>query len=135
MICYIGCSMKSFSRVLSSRFISAAVLVVVLGSLCFSVGEGLQLKPFPVSNLTDLHDSKVPAYDPTNRISQYGPLDVPAQSQKRNKRQTVDFDCPSYVGSRGDVTYSLFLFEYDVADSASTLIVRHADGRAPPFLS
>ena len=91
MICYIAGSMKSFSRVLSSRFTSAALLVAVLGSLCFSVGEGLRLRPFPVS--TNLADTQTSEF--TNKIAQYGPLDVPAQSQKRNKRQTVDFDRPS----------------------------------------
>ncbi len=123
--------MKSFSRALSSRFTSTALLFAVLGSLCFSVGEGLRLRPFPVStNLTDTR-----AYEFTNKISQYGPLDVPAQSQKRSKRQTVDFDCPSCVGSRGDVTYSSVFFEYEIVDAASTLFVPHPAGRAPPFRS
>ena len=121
---------------MGSRFTSTVLLAVVLGSLCFSVGEGLQLKHLPVSpNLTDADDSTLPAYDPTNKISQYGLLDVPAHSQKRSKRQTVDFDCPSTIGSRDHITYSLVLFEYETVDAAATLFVPRPEGRAPPLCS
>ena len=64
---------------------SFAVLAVIIGSLCFSVGEGLRLTPFPVSSLTENSE---------NDRSKYGPLDVPAQPQKRSKRQALDLAGP-----------------------------------------
>ena len=106
------------------------VLAVIVGSLCFSVGEGLRLTPFPVSSVTEnAHTSE------KNSLSHYGPLDVPAQTQKRSKRQAVDLACPDSPGARKPVTFFSHLFEYNAVNAGSFLFVPRPDGRAPPFFS
>ena len=61
--------------------------IVVIACLCFSIGEGLRLTPFPVAVFTETE-----AFDDTeNSLRRYGPLDVPARAQSRNKRQVVDY--------------------------------------------
>jgi hypothetical protein len=117
--------MKEFFRAMSCRFVSSAVLAVIIGSLCFSVGEGLRLTPFSVTQLTE--DAET---------SHYGPLDVPAQPQKRGKRQAFDLACPDSEADRKVVqlTFS-YLFEYEVAGTGSLLFVHRPEGRAPPSFS
>src|SRR5262245_14546447 len=67
-------------------------LALIVVSLCFSVGEGLRLTPFPVSNLLQESNGLSVAKDTGgSKRSTYGPLDVPSQVQKRSKRQTTDF--------------------------------------------
>src|SRR5262249_6156706 len=77
--------MKRFARI---------TLAVIVGSLCFSVGEGLRLTLFPVSNLLQIEEPN--GFSVANDAggisrSTYGPLDVPSQIQKRSKRQTTEF--------------------------------------------
>jgi len=105
---------------------SSAVLAVIVGSLCFSVGEGLRLTPFPVSSLTENSE---------NDLSQYGPLDVPAQPQKRTKRHALDLACPGTGGARKIVSSFSYIFEYEAVDTGSLLFVHRPDGRAPPSIS
>ena len=104
---------------------SSAVLAVIIGSLCFSVGEGLRLTPFSVSQLTENAET-----------SHYGPLDVPAQPQKRSKRQVLDLVCPDTEADRkvGLLSFG-YLFEYDATGTGSLLFVHRPDGRAPPSFS
>jgi hypothetical protein len=122
--------MKKFSRAISSRLMSWTVSAVIIGSLCFSVGEGLRLSPFPVSSLSE----NVNATEKTS-LSQYGPLNVPAQPQKRSKRQAVDLACPESSGDRKPVISFSYLLENDPVDAGSLLFVPRSPGRAPPFLS
>ena len=105
------------------------VMAVIVGALCFSVGEGLRLTPFPVSSSTEN------AHTEKNELSHYGPLDVPAQTQKRSKRPVLDLACPDTAAARKPVTSFSYLFEYDPLDSGSPLLVSRSKGRAPPFLS
>ena len=116
--------MKKFFRVMSCRFVSSAVLAVIIGSLCFSVGEGLRLTPFSVSQLTE-----------NSETSHYGPLDVP-QPQKRSKRQALDLACPDSEQDRKVVATSFsYIFEYKAPDTASLPFVHRPEGRAPPSFS
>ncbi|HEY5883891.1 MAG TPA: hypothetical protein VIT88_04350 [Pyrinomonadaceae bacterium] len=73
---------------MTARYLrNTVVSLSVIACLCFSIGEGLRLTPFPVSVV-----SEVEAFDDTNNsLRRYGPLDVPARAQSRNKRQVVDF--------------------------------------------
>ncbi len=81
----------------------ALLLVGAIASLCFSVGEGLRLTPFPAS-------APAGAGVPEGRLGvaelrearphEYGPLDKPSQAQKRGKRQTPDCQCPPSQGVR-----------------------------------
>lgn len=117
--------MKKFFHAMSCRFVSSAVLAVIIGSLCFSVGEGLRLTPFCVSQLTENAET-----------SHYGPLDVPAQPQKRSKRQALDLACPDSQVARKVVPLPFsYLFEYEPAGTGSLLFVHRPDGRAPPSFS
>lgn len=90
-------SRMTFSRCVRTRLLSTLVPLLVLVALCFSIGEGLRLTPFPVSTLTiDQESDRQFAVKASQEISlyKYGPLDVPTQTQKRNKRHTVEFVCP-----------------------------------------
>ena len=113
--------MKKFSR---------AVLAVIIGSLCFSVGEGLQLRPFPVSPPTEDIEASENTF-----ISQYGPVDVPPQTQKRSKRHALDLAGPAPAGARKPVTPFSYLHEYNAIISSSLLFIPRPEGRGPPFLS
>ena len=121
--------MQKFSRTMSSRLMSWTVLAVIVGSLCFSVGEGLRLTPFPVSP-TETTETK---FKPS--LTHYGPLDVPAQPQKRSKRQALDLAAPNASSARKLVTTFCYLSEYEAINAASVLFVPRPEGRAPPFLS
>ena len=105
---------------------SFAVLAVIVGSLCFSAGEGLRLTPFPVSSLTENSE---------NDRSQYGPLDVPAQLQKRSKRQALDLAGPGSGETRKVVTSFSYLFDNEAVGTGSVLFVHRPEGRAPPSIS
>ncbi len=137
-VCYIGrLKMKTFSRTLSSRLVSAALLAVVIGALCFSVGEGLRLTPFPVSDLTQTQQEKAFTAKTSNEIglSQYGPLNIPAQTQKRGKRQIVEFAVTASPGTRANVSSFFSACADEVVNIASVLSVARPAGRAPPVLS
>lgn len=78
------------------------LIVGIIACLCFSVGEGLRLTPFPVSPLAggaaeqNVFHSVIAS--PEISLNRYGPMDVPskAQSLKRGKRQTVDCEFPPF---------------------------------------
>ena len=117
--------MKNFFRAMSCRLTSSAVLAVIIGSLCFSAGEGLRLTPFSVSEFTENAET-----------SQYGPLDVPAQPQKRSKRQALDLAGPDSEAGRKVVRLPFsYLFEYEAAATRTLLFVPRPEGRAPPSFS
>ena len=107
---------------------SPVLMAVIVGSLCFSVGEGLRLTPFPVS--AQLEESK----DVADRaLSKYGPLDVPSHVQKPSKRQTTDFAPPSQSASCSSVTFVFQRLEDQSVQLSSSLFVSRPSGRAPPF--
>src|SRR5688500_11709994 len=86
-------------------FVQSIVVITVVACLCFSVGEGLRLTGFPVS---DLAKSTVPAHHPASISSdisslKYGPLDVPTRIQNRGKRQGIDHGFPP-AGSKHQLT-------------------------------
>jgi len=118
--------------------LSAVVLTGVIASLCFSVGEGLRLTPFPVSALTKAEPAiilvEARASDQIS-LNKYGPLDVPTPTQKRNKRQALDLAGPPAVATRE----ILRLRSLSVTDEPFELVpvtgVSRPAGRAPPFVS
>jgi len=129
--------MKRSSRIERSQLFSAIILIAVVGSLCFSVGEGLRLTPFPVSALThETTDSQraVRASQGTY-LQNYGPLDVPTQNQKRSKRQTVDFACPPSGNAHRVSSQRYPRFEEALDRVASNLFVSRPLGRAPPVIN
>ena len=121
--------MKQFSRV---------ILAVIIGSLCFSVGEGLRLTPFPVSNLLQIEEPNglsVAKDAGGSSLSKYGPLDVPAPVQKRSKRQTTDFGSQPEIDSCPVVALVWQRIEDESVRLRSSLFVSRPAGRAPPFRS
>ena len=129
--------MKSLSRVTNSFVVTAAVLAVIIGSLCFSVGEGLRLTPFPTLAVSETRDSGtvVNIKDTHVSLSKYGPLDVPAQSQKRGKRNTVELASASPVGRELVFTCVVDTFKYEADDLNLLSPVACLSGRAPPLNS
>ena len=125
-----------FSTV-ASRIITPVILIVI-GSLCFSVGEGLRLTPFPISALTKVESRTTQltagAADQISN-SEHGPLDVPTQNQKRNKRQAVTLDYPptSYTSEIPTSGHSSDAPE--PFDIVSALVLSQSAGRAPPLVS
>jgi len=75
------------------------LLVGVLASLCFSVGEGLRLLPLPLPSFSkvDVRQSQAKFIAPLDySLSKFtsGPLGVPAKAQKRVKRQMIHYGTP-----------------------------------------
>lgn len=127
--------MKSPSRVTSSFVITAALLAVIIGSLCFSVGEGLRLTPFPTTTHSQTQDpgTVVNIEDSHVSLSQYGPLDVPAQSQKRGKRNIVELASGSPARRELVFTRVVDTFNYEAEDLNLLSYVARRSGRAPPL--
>ena len=115
----------------------SVLMAVIVGSLCFSVGEGLRLTPFPVSNLLQIEESNglsVAKGAGGLTRSRYGPLDVPSPVQKRSKRQTTDFGPQPQVENSPAVVFVSYPFEDESIQLRSTLFVYRPAGRAPPLL-
>ena len=128
--------MISPERQSTSCFVRKTVLVGVIACLCFSVGEGLRLRPFPVSALAESETTKVElnvAASYGASLYKYGPLDVPSRIQKRGKRQVVDYANPPFQNTR-EVTVQQVLFSS--ADEPAAIVSlsfrSHLPGRAPP---
>lgn len=82
-----------------SRRLRMILMIGVLAGLCFSVGEGLRLTPFPVSAQAGVAAPDARLNVAASRgasLHKYGPLDKPSQgqAQKRGKRQSPDCECP-----------------------------------------
>ncbi|MGQ0763360.1 MAG: hypothetical protein ACT4OT_15295 [Acidobacteriota bacterium] len=115
---------------------TSIVSLAVLVALCFSIGEGLRLTPFPVSTLT-IHEASDRQFSAKASqefaLYKYGPLDVPPQNQKRNKRHIVEFGC-----TPSGIVRKLPTCIYGSCDQlplpvGSFLIVSRLVGRDPPF--
>lgn len=129
--------MKLFSRVTNSVVMTAALLAVIVGSLCFSVGEGLRLTPFPITALSQTNDSGTVENVQPAHVSKakYGPLDVPAQSQKRGKRNTLDL--ASGLPARRELAFTFLVHTFEHEPDGLSLLSYTArpSGRAPPLNS
>lgn len=133
--CYIELAMRQFARSLSTPRWPAVLMAVMVGSLCFSVGEGLRLTPFPVSQVAETKDLSSADEASNSSFAKYGPIDVPSPVQKRGKRQTTDFAVNSAVADSQLVAFT----RHYAADESSQLrpsrFVCRSAGRAPPRAS
>jgi len=130
--------MDSVSRTQRLRHLSPAILIVVLASLCFSVGEGLRLRPFPSSTLASADSVEViPSAKAAAQISlhKYGPLEVLTPIQKRNKRQAVELAGPPAPGARELHDHRSVFVVRKAFQFVSVSCVSRPAGRAPPFIS
>jgi len=127
--------MKLFPRVTNSFVMTAALLAVVIGSLCFSVGEGLRLTPFPITALSQTQeDSTIVNVEETDvSLSKYGPLDVPVQ--KRGKRSSSHLLSASPARRELVVTFVIDTSEYERNDLDLLAHLSRPSGRAPPLNS
>ena len=124
--------MKVFSCVTNSRLVTVAMLAVIIGSLCFSVGEGLRLTPFPL--LAGTQDAAADLSSATrSSLSQYGPLDVPTQTQKRNKRSVVEVASGPHAQSQPLVVAIVCSSEYEADVLNPLALIAPPSDRAPPF--
>ena len=103
------------------------IIVLTLVALCFSVGEGLRLTPFT----EPATDSSVAGASQLS-VHKYGPLNVPAQAQKRSKRVAIDLSCPVSVNTSEFVALRHSASDDHSARIASVLAVAFPSGRAPP---
>ena len=116
---------------------TAVILIVVIAALCFSVGEGLRLTPFPIIGLIGVETNDTLLAKTSEQISnhKYGPLDVPTQHQKRNKRDGVALDFLPTSHSFA-IAAPLQLSETrELSEKVSGLVVSQSAGRGPPFAS
>ena len=133
--------MTSIERWPWSYLLRAIILIGVIACLCFSVGEGLRLTPFPVSahgeakaTDTDTECNTTASYETSLR--KYGPLDVPTRVQKRGKRQTVDYGYAPSHANRASATYQVVLTnDGEPVHIVSLLFRSRVTGRAPPSIS
>ena len=117
------------------RSLSSLVVTVVLIALCFSVGEGLRLIPFPAVQPvhTNLEHSSPIGGSSQLSVFTSGPIDIPAQPQKRSKRVAIDFFGPVSVETDELlVSLSSSPAQPDTKPE-STLLVAFPSDRAPPL--
>ena len=116
-------------------FVRRIVLVCVIASLCFSVGEGLRLRPFPVASESDATNTRIDASSQST-LATYGPVALPTRVQNRGKWQTVEFGNPPTQDCHELIAHRVLLRERDEAvDVVSALFRFSSTGRAPPFIS
>ena len=111
-------------------------MVVIIACLCLSAGEGLQLRPFPVSEVvateatnTQLHVAA------SNEIStEYSPTIVPTRPLNRGKQQVVKYGNPP-AKSRRALTPHRLLPEVtgEVIGFIFLVLESRIPSRAPPF--
>jgi hypothetical protein len=125
--------MKAPFLTLRSRSVSTIVISLTLIALCFSVGEGLRLTPFPVN--AQLNPASVPTTSGSSHLNvqHYGPLAVPTQLQKRDKRFAIELSSPVSAHD-----YELFRYLYASPEPhsfivASALRIAFPSDRAPPL--
>lgn len=129
--------MKQLLTIMRSRSVSSIVVILAISALCLSVGEGLRLRPFPVTEHSRVEQSTAARMAVTSQLSAYtyGPLDVPNHTQKRTKRPTIDLTCASSVYTSELLGRRLDSAAHEQITIASALFVALPSGRAPPFLS
>ena len=129
--------MKLLARVTNSFVMTAALLAVIIGSLCFSVGEGMRLTPFPITALSQTEDSStaIVVQETNVSLSKYGPLDVPAQSQKRGKRNSVELTSASTAKRELVFTFVIDTFAYEADHLNLPPHIARPSGRGPPLNS
>lgn len=125
------------AAIIRSKCTSTTVVVLSLIALCFSVGEGLRLTPFPISHNVETNQEAASTLIPRSQVAiyTYGPLDVPTQPQKRSKRFAIDWSGVVAQYTYEPLTRRDLLRKDHSPTFNSTLLVATVRGRAPPFTS
>lgn len=125
--------MRDLFITLRARSVSSIIIGLTLIALCFSVGEGLRLTPFPVSAQLDPASTLTTSGNTPLRAGQYGPLAVPTQLQKRDKRLAFDLPDPVSTYSYEPFARSFPAAEYQPTTVVSVFPVAFPSDRAPPL--
>ena len=112
------------------------LLVVMIGCLCFSPGEGLRLTPFtlwelqqPTVNDVDVHEGAA------NKLTTgYNPAIVPTRTMKRSK-QVVDSESQPPQGNRELIHEPRLPVTAEAINIIFLVLTSHIPSRAPPFKS
>src|SRR5258708_3407248 len=137
-ICSCGPSMTTSEYKTRPCFGRQIIMAVVIACLCFSAGEGLRLRPSPVSGLEEAEATNPQLHaSASNEIStKYGSLIVPTRPLKRCKQQVVDYGNPPSQSSRELTAHPLLLpVTGEAEDIVSLLLISLTTSRAPPFIS
>jgi hypothetical protein len=117
-----------------TRRIRRAILLSIIGALCFSAGEGLRLLPFsgPLVEQIQLNEAP-PTFEvlPVN----YGPVDQPQSVSGTIKTKLLRLDCVTATGeilSSPDSTQSIEIGAITVTPARERY--SRSIGRAPPSL-
>jgi hypothetical protein len=127
---------KPLFHIMRSQCLSTIAVTVVIGAICFSLGEGLRLTPF--SGLATSPSESILLQKQAGTASstfRSGPLDVPVQNQRRNKPKSLDLACPTAHEENDPETNSFNLAVQESADLHFIPFVSRPAGRAPPFHS
>ena len=107
------------------------VILLVLTSLLFSVGEGLRLTPFaPNLDIAEKHQPNIALRNGTGAVHS-GPIVGPEQVRKRSKSQSIDVEIPTSARFNLSTQFQ----EADICDRSLALcrfFVRSTSDRAPP---
>ena len=106
------------------------IVLCVVVSLLFSVGEGLRLTPFPAGLDHNPHELSIGPNEGAMLVHA-GPIVGPKQSRKQSRSQQTDIDLPHFGG---------FVFGKqqdsapinDCSLKSSEFFISSALGRAPP---
>jgi hypothetical protein len=108
------------------------IMIGVVASLLFSVGEGLRFVPFFSSSVHSATTQHFVGADPHEPLAQYGPMDLPAQARKRTKRQVLEFEAPPYVTPLEVPRVFIALIAPNIPARQATFAGTRAADRAPP---
>lgn len=113
-------------------------MLVIICCLCLSAGEGLRLRPFPVSGVDQVEVTNA-EHQPnrSNDISTpYSPTIVPTQQLKRGNQQIVKYgNLPSQSSRELNARGQFLRVTGEVMDFVSLLLVSRIPSRAPPLVS
>lgn len=129
--------MLSLAGVLVCRWQSKSLVALVIGALCFSMGEGLRLAPFAVTagaaSTAVVETTTEAAGNPASTHS--GPLAIPVSLQKRGKTPLPDVAGSAARNTLSQIASYLQLPVIAPVTPNSAWTASRPPGRAPPLFS
>jgi hypothetical protein len=117
-----------------TRRIRRAILLSIIGALCFSAGEGLRLLPFRGALVEQVHLNDVPPAFEVVPIK-YGPVDQPQSVSGKIKTKLLRLDCVTATAET--LSSPDFIQSIEIGTSTVTPArerYSRSIGRAPPSL-
>lgn len=141
--------MRTTDYITRSRCGRQLLMATILACLCFSPGEGLRLRPFPVGQHGEVHATRqrrpaqnlvqsIPSHQPNRLANPYSPVIAQTRSVRRDKQKFVDYESasPSFQIRReltGPILRSRFMVEAEGV--IVVLLTSRTPSRAPPSTS